>query len=144
GGEPLSSLLHCSILSDDGASGKAGAVHGLQCSCPLPRELEPHRQVTYQSLEPQHLVVGCSPFAGLQACLTGGKELVAPPGERLLPSRRAHVKARRGLRHEGGEGPHPPYAWKRIDHALFRTSAFPSVRLSAAIMPQLGVPGNRG
>src|SRR5690606_11733280 len=47
-----------------------------------PRELEPHRQVTYQSLEPQHLVVGCSPFAGLQACLTGGKELVAPPGER--------------------------------------------------------------
>src|SRR5690606_2730806 len=27
GGEPLSSLLHCSILSDDGASGKAGAVH---------------------------------------------------------------------------------------------------------------------
>src|SRR5690606_33249313 len=54
------------------------------------------------------------------------------------------MKARRGHRHEGGEGPHPPYAWRRIDRALFRTSAFPSVHLSAAIMPQLGVPGNRG
>src|SRR5690606_10365931 len=65
-------------------------------------------------------------------------------GRALLPSRRAHVKARRGPRHAGGEGPHPPYAWRRIDRALLRTSAFPSVHLSAAIMPQLGVPGNRG
>src|SRR5690606_39566004 len=61
--------------------GKRGL--GLQCSCPLPRELEPHHQVTYQSLEPQHLVVGCSPFAGLQACLAGGTDLVARPRERF-------------------------------------------------------------